>query len=227
MDFSSRNNQSNQSVTAPARPAAPAVSNQPRGSKGSKFGGPRWFRGAALVMLIAVGVILVAVIALVAMSNDNKSEDSFVSNKQLQAVFLTNDQVYFGNISTLNSKYLVLDNIYYLQTQNANSTAQTTAANSNVSLVKLGCELHKPTDQMVINRTQVQFWENLQGDGQVANAVAQFKKANPNGQKCSTTGSNGATTGNVQGGATGTPNATPTPNTDNGAAGNTSTTKKP
>jgi hypothetical protein len=53
--------------------------------------------------------------------------------------------------------------------------------------VKLGCELHAPFDQMVINRDQVTFWENLQDDGQVAKAVATFKKENPNGQKCADT----------------------------------------
>jgi hypothetical protein len=50
---------------------------------------------------------------------------------------------------------------------------------------------------MVINRDQVQFWENLQADGQVANAVKSFKDQNPNGQKCSTA-TNGSST-NVQG----------------------------
>jgi hypothetical protein len=46
---------------------------------------------------------------------------------------------------------------------------------------------------MVINQSQVIFWENLKADGQVAKAVAQFQKQNPNGQDCSTQNS-GSTT---------------------------------
>ena len=72
-------------------------------------------------------------------------------------------------------------------------------ANTSVSLVKLGCELHSPFDQMVINRSQVTFWENLQDSGQVAKAVKSFQDKNPSGQKCSDTASNASTTNNVQG----------------------------
>jgi hypothetical protein len=119
----------------------------------------------------------------------------------LQAVFLNTGQVYFGDIKSLNSKYLVLKNIYYLQTSNNGSTTSTTAANTNVSLVKLGCELHSPYDQMIINREQVTFWENLQDSGQVAKAVKTFEQQNPNGQKCAdqSTSNNASTTNNVQG----------------------------
>jgi hypothetical protein len=141
---------------------------------------------------------MLGVLGVLVTSHD-KSESSYVDSSKLQAVFLTNDQVYFGNVTKLNSKTIVLKNVYYLQTQNS-SAQQTTDSNSNVSLVKLGCELHKPFDTMVVNREQVQFWENLQSDGQVANAVKQFEQQNPNGQKCSTTTGAGST--GVQGSTT-------------------------
>jgi hypothetical protein len=115
-------------------------------------------------------------------TNDN--ENKYVDTSKLQAVFLGTGQVYFGNVKALNDKYFVLTNIYYLQTSSSSTSTTSTAANTSVSLVKLGCELHQPYDQMVINRSQVTFWENLQSDGQVAKAVAAFEKANPSGQKC-------------------------------------------
>ena len=140
-------------------------------------------RVATVVAAVIVAVLLVGVIVSLA-SSDVKSESKYVDNNKLQAVFLNTGQVYFGNIKSLNSKYFVLSNIYYLQT--ANSGGSTAAANSssNVTLVKLGCELHEPYDQMVINSTQVTFWENLQTNGQVAKAVTKFKTDNPQGQKC-------------------------------------------
>jgi len=54
--------------------------------------------------------------------------------------------------------------------------------------------LHGPEDQMLINRDQITFWENLKSDGQVAKAVGDYVKANPNGQTCSTSSSATPTT---------------------------------
>ncbi|MGH7233984.1 MAG: hypothetical protein ACREF7_00865, partial [Candidatus Saccharimonadales bacterium] len=65
--------------------------------------------------------------------------------------------------------------------------------------VKLGCELHAPYDQMVINMSQVTFWENLQSTGQVAKAVAQYDKTYPHGQTCTDqSNSSTSTTNSVQ-----------------------------
>jgi hypothetical protein len=81
-----------------------------------------------------------------------------------------------------------MSNIYYLRVnQTVQPDSKNTNNNNDVSLVKLGCELHGPQDQMVINQDQVIFWENLKSDGQVAKAVATFQKNNPDGQNCSTT----------------------------------------
>lgn len=195
MDFSSRSTQQS--------PAAPRPGNS-FGDEGGRKGGKsskslqnsNWFKVGGVVLLAAVVVLILGVIGVTVTSN-SKAESSLVDSSKLQAVFLTNDQVYFGNITTLNGKYLTLSNIYYLQTQSNGSTNKTTG--SNVSLVKLGCELHKPYDKMVINRSEVEFWENLQADGQVANAVKQYQQQNPNGQKCSDTTNNSANTNNVQG----------------------------
>jgi len=205
MDFSTRSNQ--QSPAAP-RPGttfaggdAPARKSDGRGPKRLTKG--KWAKWGGLLLLVALAVLVLAVIWILINGGTTKSESSHIDSSKLQAVFLTNDQVYFGHITELNGKYLTLNNIYYLQTQNSGSAATTTTAN-NVSLVKLGCELHKPYDQMVINSSEVEFWENLQSDGQVANAVKQYQQNNPNGQKCSNTATNGASTTNVQGGATST-----------------------
>lgn len=146
-------------------------------------------KAGAFALLLCM-VVIVAALALLFNFGDNQESKAILTNK-LQSVFLNNGQVYFGNIKTLNNKYLDLTNIYYLRT-NSTGTAATTATSANdVSLVKLGCELHRPYDEMIINRDQVTFWENLQDSGQVAKAIAQFKQQNPHGQNCSTTTNNG------------------------------------
>ena len=166
-----------QSTAGAPNTAASAPAKRGRSGSDNKLG-----RIGVVVGVVAVAVLLVAVAASVSFGGV-KAEDKFVDKGRLQAVFLNTGQVYFGNVASLNSKYFVLTNIYYLQTSTSDSSSASTA-NSNVSLVKLGCELHEPLDQMVINREQVTFWENLGDNGQVAKAVATFEKNNPNGQKC-------------------------------------------
>jgi hypothetical protein len=135
------------------------------------------------------GIIIVLLIALVLTIsfNNPRSQGNYVYTNKLQAVFLNTGQVYFGNVKTINSQYLVLTNIFYLQTNTTSSSKTTSTTGSKVSLVKLGCQLHEPYDQMVINMHQVTFWENLKSTGQVAKAVAHYHKTYPHGQTCSST----------------------------------------
>lgn len=104
--------------------------------------------------------------------------DSSVKSKQYQAVFLTNGQVYFGKVSKVDASYVKLSDIYYLQVQQTvqpKDAKDTTTNNQQVSLAKLGGELHGPEDVMYVSRQQVLFWENLKGDGKVAKAIADYK----------------------------------------------------
>jgi hypothetical protein len=175
MDFSNRGGQP---MAAPTQPAA----------KGSKKTRGRGMRIVSAILLVSVACLIAALAVYLGFGN-NEGEKKYVNENQFQAVFLNGGQVYFGKIRTLNSQYITLDNIYYLRVNSNDTTASaaSTAADAqDVSLAKLGCELHGPEDKMVINREQVSFWENLKSDGQVATAITAFVKANPQGQKCDT-----------------------------------------
>lgn len=206
MDFSNRNGQPNQPQVQSAQAAPGGGGRKHRSDKG------RWSRIIYMVLLAAIAILIVGVTLLVA--SGPKTEDSYVDSSKLQAVFLNTGQVYFGHINALNDKYFVLTNIYYLQTTNASGSSaasSSSAANTNVTLVKLGCELHRPFDKMVINSKEVTFWENLESNGQVATAVSTFQKQNPQGQKCSDQSSSSSSTSNsVQSaGSSSTPATTP------------------
>ncbi|MDQ3065499.1 MAG: hypothetical protein M3Q36_04500, partial [bacterium] len=112
------------------------------------------FGKLTVMMLVLVGLLLALLTAYIA-TTGSKSEGSFVDGKRFQAVFLEGGQVYFGKIRDLNSKYITMDNIYYLQTQQSGEKDKATVS---PVLSKLGCELHAPEDKMIINRDQVQFW---------------------------------------------------------------------
>lgn len=187
MEFSQRGQHQNQ--TAGAAGATPGA---PTPTKGKRGGGIAWMRiGTGALVFFSIIIVISLIISI--FTSKSQSQSKYLNTNQYQAVFLNGGQVYFGKVGTLNDKFLTLSDIYYLR---VNQTVQPNQSNSNssndVSLVKLGCELHGPQDQMVINQQQVIFWENLKSDGQVAKAVSEYKKQNPNGQNCST--SNQSTT---------------------------------
>jgi len=176
-------------------------------------------RLASVGLLFGITVLLLALAGFVALDKP-VSQGQFVSKDRMQAVFLNGGQVYFGKIGTMNDKFMSVSDIYYLRVNQTVQPNGEAANNQDVSLVKLGCELHGPDDSMVINQDQVIFWENLKTDGQVAKAVADYKKQNPNGQKCDQAAANGAGANNNAAPAT-TPPATTTPTT------NTPATRRP
>lgn len=99
------------------------------------------------------------------------------SASDYQAVFLNNNQVYFGKISnSMSSQFVTLEDIYYLQVQQQIQPASKSATpTSNISLVKLGGELHGPTDKMYINRDQVLLIEDLRTDSNLVKAIDNYK----------------------------------------------------
>ncbi len=110
-----------------------------------------------------------------------------------QAVFLTNGQVYFGRIDFHDPSYIGLSDIYYLQVKpvlqqsegndNDNTnTAKQQEQKTELSLVKLGNELHGPEDRMMINKDQVVFVEDLKNDSKVTDAITRYKQEQASGK---------------------------------------------
>lgn len=161
--------------------AEPQPANQPPASNGTKEKkadkqGKLPFIGAV------VGIILLATIGIVWFGV--RSTDTSIDTSKYQAIWLTNDQYYFGKLESINDKYFKLTDVYYLQTEanqkTETDTTQSTPAEqaSTVKLIKLGDnELHGPEDQMTISKDQVLFYENLRPSGKVAQSIEQDKKA--------------------------------------------------
>ena len=176
--------------------------------KGLGRGNGRWLNLMNLVVLFGIAILVVAIAFAFTRST---SESKYINTSKYQAVFLNNGQVYFGNIDSLNSKYVRMTNIYYL-TQSTTGSSSSSANSGNYSLVKLGCQqIHDPYDEMVINRDQVTFWENLQDSGKVVTSIKQFIKQNPNGPDCSQVSNQTQATGSAAAqGSTSTPTSTGT-----------------
>lgn len=133
-------------------------------------------------ILFATIVVVVAVLGFI--FRDKLFSQGSVGKANFQAVFLTNGQVYFGKLTDNSERYATMANIYYLQVTPVLQTgtegqpgagAQTQQQQQQLSLVKLGNELHGPTDEMHINRDQILFIEDLKEDGRVVQAIKDYE----------------------------------------------------
>ena len=164
------------------RPASPAVSAEAVVQKEQSSKMPWIVLGVVVVVLIVVGVLFRD--KLTGSGMKAASKPAVLSG--YQAVFLTNGQVYFGKLSQAGDDYTTLKDIYYLQVvqpplQGQQQPGQAQAqAQPQISLVKLGSELHGPVDEMKITKSQVLFYENMKDDSQVVQAIKNYK-ANPQG----------------------------------------------
>lgn len=136
----------------------------------------RTVRFELFVVIVGAALLLLAITLWLVTGNYKNLEASQVKENQYQAVFLTNNQVYFGKITDIGKGSLVLTDVFYIETPNQAQNA-TSASNTNYTLRKLGAnELHSPEDKMVINREQVTFWENLKDNGQVVTKIKEYKQ---------------------------------------------------
>ena len=110
-----------------------------------------------------------------------------------QAVFLTNNQVYFGKLTNYGTANPVLREVYYLRSgQSLQQAAPTGELNSEVkvdsagknalvsdlTLIKLGNELHGPMDLLKLNATQILFVEDLGSTSRVVKAIEEYRAKN-------------------------------------------------
>lgn len=138
--------------------------------------------------IVALVVALLVVILAIAgwWYKGTQTQAAYIEHDKYQAVFLSNNQVYFGKLQQLGDKSVRMTDVYYLQSQAA-AQAQTESSKSadpsqsggskaTPQLVKLGSELHGPEDAIMFNKEQVLFWENLKSDSKVAKAIEAYLK---------------------------------------------------
>jgi hypothetical protein len=185
MDFSNRGNRPEQQQQQQQQQPAPQAQMkspelQAPERKMRKFNGFDLGKFGSIVMLFGVAILAAALIfALVFGGKDTaNSEADLINSDRYQAVFLDSPdgQVYFGKLAVYNDSTYILNDIFYvrvdtpIQPEGADQEAQ-----PNISLAKLGNELHGPEDVMFVSRDKVLYWENLKDDGQVVTAITQFK----------------------------------------------------
>ena len=127
-------------------------------------------------VLIVSAVIIIALLIYLAIQNFSNAGGLSKNKASWQAIFLTNDQTYFGQVVSENSDSVVIKNIYYLQDIiNLHQGAEQIP--KDFSLIKLGNEVHGPYDEMRINREHILFVEDLTEDAKIVEAINKYENA--------------------------------------------------
>jgi len=174
-------------ATAVSQPSPVMPKKQPSTQNSS------WLRGLltliVVIIIVAGGIYLIGGYTGISLPGMN----SLNLQNEWQAVFLTNGQVYFGQVAKINSDWVILRNIYYLQVVNQplqrsqEGAVADTQAEQRLTLIKLGKEVHGPRDEMAISRRQVILIEDLRNDGNVVKAIEDYvKKAGQPAQPAAT-----------------------------------------
>lgn len=133
-------------------------------------------------LIIAGAVIILAAAGIGAWLWASAQQGGAIDNSKYQAVFFTSGQVYFGKLEKIDGNYMKLTKVFYIQA--SNTSGSTTGSqnpqdaaksqSSDLQLIKLGNEIHGPEDAMIISKDQILFFENLKGNGKVADTITQY-----------------------------------------------------
>jgi len=123
---------------------------------------------------IPLAVVLIAVIILILLQSVTGGGIPGVSRNQWQAVFLNNNQVYFGHLRDGGRDFVALKDVFYLQIIQPLQQGAEVPPPPTFNLVKLGNELHGPQDVMYIPKNNILFWENMRNDSPVVQQINNF-----------------------------------------------------
>ena len=134
-------------------------------------------KGRKIILIISVIIILVSISIVFLSETDSITTLIKGSPSAYKAVFLDNDQVYFGKVANKNSKYVKLTDVYYLQVAQPSQNQYGVLDQPNLTLIKLGSELHGPKDEMEIVRDHIMYIEELSNDSRVVQAIREYSDA--------------------------------------------------
>ena len=134
----------------------------------ARSGGTNW--GAVLAALV-LGLLLggFAMTLLADDTDDAAGADQFagaIDEARYQAVILSNDKVYFGQIEAVSDEFYRLDNAFFLRETRASAEAEPERA-----LLPINREIHAPENSMLIRKDEVVLVENLDEESPIQTEI--------------------------------------------------------
>lgn len=118
----------------------------------------------AIGVSVLINLVIVAILLSIQIVSKFRGFNEIIDSSTYQAVFMDNDQIYFGHLKDVGPdlSFLLLSDVYYVKV----------GGGSVGQLVKLGqIEPHRPTNEMIINKGHVLFVENLTPDSPVVQTI--------------------------------------------------------
>lgn len=85
------------------------------------------------------------------------------------AVYLTNNQTFYGHIKAINSDLIKLRDVYYLSTIDI-------SGQQSINLVKRGAsEISLPENEFIINRSSLLYFEPMQENSEIVRLIRQHE----------------------------------------------------
>lgn len=127
-------------------------------------------------LVIGISIVLIAAVVAYGLLSWLRIVGPMAGVKpdKYQAVFLANEQaqVYFGKITAITPDTIILRDVYYIKSQNqSNENKESQQSQAVLSKIDSESELHRPYNEMRINRDQVLFWENLQDESKIVKTI--------------------------------------------------------
>ena len=188
------------------------MSSEPTTDKGVMA----WFSNASRATLAVIGVVVVVVVVVLASWVGGVGPFGQSTSSNWSAVFLTDSEVFFGHVKSMNNDQIDLVNVYYLQRSQANTQTGQAAAPTQLAILGLVAnQIQCPKDEVIINRQAVLNIQTLQPSSYV---VSRLNGLVGQQQKCFAPTSSSATPAPATSGtpapaASATPAATSTPST--------------
>jgi hypothetical protein len=113
--------------------------------------------------------LLVLVVGFLGCERLSTQNPQFEFKTDNQLVILDNGSAYFGKLENQDKPFILLKDVYYIQTQVNPETKATTN-----TLIKRGKELHGP-EFMYVNRQHITMIEPVAPDSQLAKLIAEEK----------------------------------------------------
>lgn len=137
--------------------------------------------GALIVVALSVYFIYNSTQSPEDATQANTQTSSFFQGNQYYAIFLDNNDVYFGKISKRDDQFITLENTFYLR---VTQVPQKTSDGKNVSLssfdlIKVGTEVHKPKDKVQLQVSHIISLQELDETSEVIKVINNYKAPAP------------------------------------------------
>jgi hypothetical protein len=135
----------------------------------------KWLSKKLIISIVGIALVLIGAWAAYTYLGIGNP----VHVNEYQAVYTADGKAYFGKLRNVNGTYLQLDDVYYFELGQTPQSSTSSAQSPPPKLVRLGQEIQKPHNTMFIKSSQVVWWENIQNDGKVTQAIEADKTQHP------------------------------------------------